>query len=85
MKELDRLQTWLPFRYQVLKGKANYVSVSAFAVLRANAADMSLEDRLGLSISSARCKRHTKAPLTSCVAGSHPLILPLPNSASRLS
>ena len=46
--ELERLQAWLPFRYQVLKGKANYVSVSAFDVLRQAPDEMPLETRLGL-------------------------------------
>ena len=46
--ELERLRRWLPFRYQVLKGKANYASVSAFQVLRASASELPLEDRLGI-------------------------------------
>lgn len=46
--ELERLKAWLPFRYQVLKGKANYASVSAFDVLRAEAAGAPIEFRLGI-------------------------------------
>jgi ATP-dependent DNA helicase DinG len=46
--EMERLRAWLPFRYQVLKGKTNYASLSALKMLRAGAGELPLEGRLAV-------------------------------------
>ena len=83
MDELERLQAWLPFRYQVLKGQANYVSVSAFDVLRQAPDEMPLETRLGLVYLLRWLQTTREVPWTNCTTGLNAPILASPTCVRR--